>query len=112
LIRRHFGRPLRVSGNNVRNTGSGVILPTRLTKNFDLHLGYANTVYAYQQTARSVIGYERVRPAAGTVPFRPAKLFRLLDRMEQLATLDLRGKPPLKPPAFWLPIRAYRLHQP
>jgi len=81
--------PLRVSGNNVRNTGS-IDFTASMTKNLDLHLGYANTVYAYQQTARSVIGYgENFAGDAFTPePSRSA----LLDRMEQLATIDLRWK--------------------
>jgi hypothetical protein len=85
--------PLRVSGNNVRNTGS-VNFTDSLTKNLDLHAGYANTVYAYSQTQRSVIGYgadQEFGAAAG--PFTPnASRSALLDRMEQLATLDLRWK--------------------
>jgi hypothetical protein len=87
--------PLRVSGNNVRNTGS-VTFTDSITKNFDLQLGYANTVYAYQQTARSVIGYGENGDGLGDVPVGPflpqASRSALLDRMEQLATLDLKWK--------------------
>jgi len=55
-----------------------------LSPDFDLHAGYANTLYAYQQTEGDV--------------FAPVYLLRtpsrsaLLDRIEQLATLDLRWK--------------------
>jgi hypothetical protein len=73
--------PLRVEGNNVRNTGL-VDFTAGLTKLLDLHLGYANTVYAYQQKD------EETTSVAGFVPSRSAQL----DRMEQLATLDLRWK--------------------
>jgi len=85
--------PLRVEGNNVRNTGQ-LDFTDSLTKNLDLHLGYQNTVYAYQQTARSVIGYGQNEFEGGAIgaytpePSRSA----LLDRMEQLATLDLKWK--------------------
>jgi hypothetical protein len=75
--------PLFTEGNNVRNTasldGTAVLSP-----DFDLHAGYANTLYAYQQTEGDV--------------FAPVYLLRtpsrsaLLDRIEQLATLDLRWK--------------------
>jgi hypothetical protein len=87
--------PLRVSGNNVRNTGS-LDFTDSLTKNFDLHLGYVNTVYAYQQTQRSVIGYGHDGNGTGSVPLGVdppvASRSALLDRMEQTATLDLRWK--------------------
>jgi Putative beta-barrel porin 2 len=65
-----------------------------LTKDFDLHLGYGNTVYAYQQTARSVVGYglnEDAGVALGPYAPQPSRS-ALLDRMEQLANLDLRWK--------------------
>jgi len=88
-----ISEPLRVSGNNVRNTGQ-VDFTDSLTKDFDLHLGYGNTVYAYQQTARSVIGYglnEDAGVALGPYAPQPSRS-ALLDRMEQLATVDLRWK--------------------
>jgi hypothetical protein len=90
--------PLRVNGNNVRNTGT-IDFTDSLTKNLDLHMEYANTVYAYQQTARSVVGYGQNQPTDinpntgdpyGTLP-EPSRSAQL-DRMEQLATLDLRWK--------------------
>jgi hypothetical protein len=89
--------PLRVSGNNVRNTGT-LDFTAGLTKDLDLHFGYVNTVYAYQQTARSVIGYGQNGDGTDTAiapegPDAPeASRSALLDRMEQLATLDLRWK--------------------
>jgi hypothetical protein len=74
----------------VRNTGQ-LDFTDSLTRNLDLHFGYGNTVYAYQQTARSVIGYGLNTPATGAyIPI--ASRSALLDRMEQLATLDLRWK--------------------
>ncbi|HEX3716768.1 MAG TPA: outer membrane beta-barrel protein [Verrucomicrobiae bacterium] len=93
--------PLRIEGNNVRNTGQ-LDFTVELTKLLDLHMGYANTVYAYQQHAGDVIGYNTsvaspINPYAyapgylattGFVPSRSAAL----DRMEQLATVDLRWK--------------------
>jgi hypothetical protein len=81
--------PLRVEGNNVRNTGQ-VDFTAGLTKDFDLHLGYGNTLYAYQQTARSVVGYPFSGAEAGYFP-EPSRS-AMLDRMEQLGTLDLRWK--------------------
>jgi len=81
--------PLRVSGSNVRNSGQ-INFTAELTKLFDVHVGYGNTVYAYQQIDRSVYGY----PFTGAESrFTPEPSYSdLLDRMEQLATLDLRWK--------------------
>jgi len=73
--------PLRISGDNVRNTGQ-IDFTAGLTKLLDLHLGYANTVYAYTQK------YEETTSPASFIPSRSASL----DRMEQLVTLDLRWK--------------------
>jgi len=75
--------PLRTAGNNVRNTGS-LDFTAELTPELDLHAGYANTVYYYQQAAGDVV----VFPGQLRTPSRQA----LLDRMEQLATVDLRWK--------------------
>ena len=72
--------PLRTSGNNIRNTGQADFT-AELTKEFDLHLGYANTFYAYKQ-----LGGDEAPPYS--YPSRSADL----DRMEQLATIDLRWK--------------------
>jgi hypothetical protein len=86
--------PFVVPGNNLRNTGR-IDFTGTITKDFDLHLGYANTFYSYQQTARSVIGYgfDTGNPDAGGATYlaRPSNS-ALLDRMEQLATVDLRWK--------------------
>jgi hypothetical protein len=92
--------PLRVEGNNVRNTGQ-LDFTGELTKLLDLHIGYANTVYAYQQHDGDVYGYNTVPATPGNpygfgapgtltgfIPSRSAAL----DRMEQLATVDLRWK--------------------
>ena len=82
--------PLFHEGNNVRNTGH-IDFTDSLTKELDLHLGYNNTLYHYQQTEDAVIGW----------PFNPAAAFPVqaqpsysadLDRIEQLATIDARWK--------------------
>lgn len=85
--------PFRIPGYNKRNTGQ-VDFTAFLTKDFDLRLGYGNTLYAYQQTARSVIGYGENTvggEAFGTYSPQPSRS-ALLDRMEHLATLDLMWK--------------------
>jgi hypothetical protein len=85
--------PFVILNNNVRNTGQ-VDFTGWLTKDFDWHLGYANTVYAYEQTADKTTGYgfNQVagEGAGGYLPM--ASRSALSDRMEQLATLDLRWK--------------------
>jgi hypothetical protein len=75
--------PLRTAGSNIRNTGA-LDFTAELSPLFDLHAGYANTLYAYQQTEGDVVVY----PGQLRNPSRSA----LLDRIEQLATLDLRWK--------------------
>jgi hypothetical protein len=79
----------RISGSNLRNTGQ-IDFTAEITKLFDVHVGYGNTVYAYQQIDRSVVGY----PFTGAASAYPAvpSYSDLLDRMEQLETLDLRWK--------------------
>jgi hypothetical protein len=72
--------PLRVSGSNVRNTGT-LDLMMEMSRLFDLHIGYGNTVYAYSQNA----GDE-------TTPNSTASYSALLDRMDQTAAVDLRWK--------------------
>ena len=86
--------PLRVEGNNVRNAGQ-VDFTDSLTKNLDLHLGYGNTLYAYQQTARSVFGYpffNTVDNPTGSSYSAVPSYSAEMDRIEQLATVDLRWK--------------------
>jgi hypothetical protein len=75
--------PLRVSGNNVHNTGT-VDFTAQLTRLFDLHVGYANSIYVYQQN----LGDEYSSPFVPLVPSYSA----LLDRMDQTAAVDLRWK--------------------
>jgi hypothetical protein len=89
--------PLRVEGNNMRNAGQADFTAV-LTKLLDLHLGYGNTTYWYQQKAADVVGYPfspmtgaSVFPGVVGTPFVPSRSASL-DRMEQLATLDLRWK--------------------
>jgi hypothetical protein len=75
--------PLRTSGDNIHNTGS-LSFTAGLAPKLDLQLSYVNDVYAYQQTFGDVYN-----PGAGVPsPSRSA----LLDRMEQLATLNLNWK--------------------
>jgi hypothetical protein len=86
--------PFRIPGGNIRNTGQ-VGFTGSLGRSFDLHLGYGNTVYAYQQIERSVIGYG-LNGTGGTGyegPYlpEPSQSDRS-DRMEQLAAVDLRWK--------------------
>jgi hypothetical protein len=88
--------PLREEGNNVRNTASADFT-AELSRLFDLHLGYANTVYAFQQEGPDVFGYP-FDPATGNsvalgaaTPFTPSRA-AALDTMSQLATVDLRWK--------------------
>lgn len=72
--------PLRVAGNNIRNT-AGADLTAQVTKLLDVHLGYGNTYYAYQENA----GDEY---PSDSYPSYSA----LLDRMDQTATVDTRWK--------------------
>jgi hypothetical protein len=80
--------PLYHEGNNVHNTGH-IDFTDSLTKNLDLHLGYNNSIYHYQETEGEVIGWPF--PVAGTAIAEPSYSADL-DRMEQLAMLDLRWK--------------------
>ncbi|HWD19686.1 MAG TPA: outer membrane beta-barrel protein [Verrucomicrobiae bacterium] len=79
--------PLRVPGNNVRNTGN-IDFFGIMTKLLDFHLGYVNTVTAYQQTEGDVVGDDLVPGIGGPIPSRSAAL----DRMDQLVIGDLRWK--------------------
>ncbi len=82
--------PLRVNGINIRTTSTASFTDSN-TKTLDLHLGYNNTVYAYPELANSVIGY----PFTGTYTSygSPQPSYSaLLNRMEQLATIDLDWK--------------------
>jgi hypothetical protein len=81
--------PLRVSGSNVRNSGA-INFAADLTKLFTMDVGYNNTLYAYQQIDRSVVGYP-FTGAGSAVPAVPS-YSDLLDRIEQLAVLDARWK--------------------
>jgi len=83
-----ISNPLRVEGNNIHNTGK-VDFTDSLTKELDLHLGYANSIYHYQQRGASVIGWPF--PAGGTAIAEPS-YGADLNRMEQLATLDVDWK--------------------
>jgi hypothetical protein len=85
-----ISNPLRVEGNNVRNTAH-IDFTDSLTKNLDLHAGYANTVYHYQETEGEVVGWPFSPAAAYPVQAQPSYSADL-DRMEQLATLDARWK--------------------
>jgi hypothetical protein len=72
--------PLRVEGSNIRNTSTADLM-IQMTRLFDLHIGYANSVYAYQQNAGD-------EAPANSGPSYSA----LLDRIDQTAAIDLRWK--------------------
>src|SRR5208282_2504877 len=72
--------PLRVEGSNVRNTGT-LDLMMQMTRLFNIHIGYGNTVYAYSHNTGDEI-----------VPNSSASYSALLDRMDQTAAVDLRWK--------------------
>ncbi len=82
--------PLYHEGNNVRNTGH-IDFTDSLTKSLDLHLGYLNTLYHYQETEGEVIGWPFSPGAAFPVQAQPSYSADL-DRIEQLATLDADWK--------------------
>jgi hypothetical protein len=69
------GTPLRANGNNFRNQ-AGVNGTVEMTEQFHLQGGYSNTVYDYQEDG-------------------PSSYSALLDRMEHLASINLR----------WLPVK-------
>jgi len=79
--------PLRVEGNNIRNAGV-VNFNDKITKELSLDLGSTTTLYDYPQTAKSVIGF----PFTGAQSLYPTEPSRsaLLNRIEELVTLDLR----------------------
>jgi hypothetical protein len=93
--------PLRIPGDNVRNTGQ-VDFTASLTKDFDLHLGYGNTVYAYQQTARSVVGYglnEDAGVALGPYAPQPSRsIYGGKPHQEPPASLATSSGVPITPP--------------
>jgi len=78
--------PLYTSGDNIHNNGT-LSFTAGLTPEFDLQLSYANDLYAYQQTYGDVYNPDM---GASTVlsPSRSA----LLDRIDQLATVNLNWK--------------------
>jgi hypothetical protein len=73
-------QPLRITGNNIRNAAMADFT-AQLTKVLDVHVGYVNSVYAYQ-----VNGGDEA--PANAYPSYSA----LLDRMDQTGTVDLRWK--------------------
>jgi len=75
--------PLRTEGSNIHNDGK-VAFTAVLTPKLDLQLSYENNLYAYQQTYGDVVQF----PGAPLSPSYSA----LLDRMEQLATVNLNWK--------------------
>lgn len=78
--------PLRANGNNIRNTGQ-LDWTHALSHELDLHLGYANTLYAFRQ-----VGGDETSFTGAPAPYTYASRSAALDRMEQLGTLDLRWK--------------------
>jgi len=81
--------PLRYSGSNIRNNGQ-VDFIASLTKLVDLHLGYGNTIYWYQQHYAPGYPFTGAYSAEGNPPV--PSYSDELDRMEQLVSLDLRWK--------------------
>jgi hypothetical protein len=78
--------PLLAQGNNIHNIGT-MGFTAELTKLFDLHLGYQNDLYAYQQVQGDIVNTPAFQFEHGYASRSAA-----LDRMEQLATVDLRWK--------------------
>jgi hypothetical protein len=74
--------PLRVPGSNIRNTSTADFSMV-LSQLFDVHVGYVNSLYYYQQTATD----EPVTPANRYPSYQA-----LLNRMDQTASVDLRWK--------------------
>jgi hypothetical protein len=72
--------PLYTRGDNIHNDGT-ISFTAGLTAKLDLQLSYVNNLYAYQQLGAQV-------STPNDVPSRSA----LLDRMEQLATVNLNWK--------------------
>lgn len=72
--------PLRVAGNNVRNSATADFT-AQLSRLFDVHVGYGNTFYAFQENAGDEF-------PANSYPSYSA----LLDRMEQTVPVDLHWK--------------------
>jgi hypothetical protein len=84
--------PLYHEGNNIRNTGH-IDFTDSLTKELDLHLGYNNTLYHYQETEGEVIGWPFSPTPATGLPVQAEPSYSAdLDRIEQLATLDAHWK--------------------
>jgi hypothetical protein len=79
--------PLRAEGNNIHNTGN-LSLTAGLSEKLDMMVSYQNDVYAYRQLFGDANG---TAIAAGTGAFNPS-YSALLDRMEQLATVNLDWK--------------------
>ena len=74
-------RPLYTEGNNIHNTGI-ISFDASLAPKLDLQLSYANNLYAYQQT------FGDVKQGGAGAPYQ-SSYSALLDRMEQLATINL-----------------------
>jgi hypothetical protein len=83
--------PLLAEGNNVHNTGT-VGFNAEMTKLLDLHLGYENNLYAYRQVGGDETIIDPATGGAVAAPYTYASRSAALDRMEQLATIDLRWK--------------------
>jgi len=78
--------PLYASGNNINNNAS-IGFTAGLTPMLDLQLSYDNDLWAFQQTFGDVVNPNDAN-APGLNPSRSA----LLDRMDQLATINLDWK--------------------
>jgi hypothetical protein len=73
------GTPLRTEGDNIRNEGK-ISFTAEVTELLAVQLGYVNTFYDYEQDG------EGADAGGNVIPSRSG----LLDRMEHLASVDLR----------------------
>jgi hypothetical protein len=80
-----YPTPLHARGDNVHNDGD-LSFTAGLVPKLDLQIAYANNLYAYQET------YDDVNANPPGTAAAQASYSGLLDRMEQLATINLNWK--------------------
>ncbi|MGZ4973241.1 MAG: hypothetical protein ACXWDN_10810, partial [Limisphaerales bacterium] len=80
----------RTTEDNLRNRGS-IVFASELTPILGSEIGYQNTIYDYRQTL-SDINPVPANPPLDFTPVAGPSRSALLDRIEQLVTLDLRWK--------------------
>jgi len=81
--------PYYASGNNIHNDGN-ISFTAGLVPKLDLQVSYANNLYAYQQTYGDV--YNPTYNPDGSLRALDPSRSAILDRMEQLATVNLNWK--------------------